>query len=230
MTVRQTDPPGHRQTASQPAGEALCGQSGVGGAVEDAGLCESWGYRSDHSNPCLHVKKYPERARERMLSPEELGQLGEALNRHDCSPYVVAAIKLLILTGARLSEVLSMRCDQIDLERGEARLAVHKTARQTGSKTIHLPPPVLKVLEDLARVDVNPHVIVGHVKGARLVNLQKPWRGIRADAGLDEVRIHDLRHCFASIAASSGMVLHIIGKMLGHSQSQTTHRFAHLAV
>jgi len=193
------------------------------------GLCESWGYRPDHSNPCLHVKKFPERARERMLSPEELGQLGEALNRHDGSPYVVAAIKLLILTGARLSEVLSMRWDQVNIERGEARLAVHKTARQTGAKTIHLPPPALKVLEDLPRVDGNPHVIVGHVKGARLVNLQKPWRAIRADAGLDDVRIHDLRHCFASIAASSGMGLHIIGKMLGHSQPQTTHRYAHLA-
>jgi integrase len=164
-----------------------------------------------------------------MLSPEELGQLGEALNRHDGSPYVVAAIKLLILTGARLSEVLSMRWDQVNIERGEARLAVHKTARQTGAKTIHLPPPALKVLEDLPRVDGNPHVIVGHVKGARLVNLQKPWRAIRADAGLDDVRIHDLRHCFASIAASSGMGLHIIGKMLGHSQPQTTHRYAHLA-
>jgi len=87
----------------------------------------------------------------------------------------------------------------------------------------------LAVLADLPRVEGNPYVIVGNVAGARLVNLQKSWRAIRKAAGLDDVRLHDLRHAFASVAASSGMGLPIIGKMLGHTQAATTHRYAHLA-
>jgi integrase len=82
---------------------------------------------------------------------------------------------------------------------------------------------------DLPRLDDNPYVIVGAKPGAALVNLEKPWREIRRAAGLDDVRLHDLRHAFASVAASSGMGLPIIGKMLGHSQPATTARYAHLA-
>jgi integrase len=100
---------------------------------------------------------------------------------------------------------------------------------KTGAKTLHFPAPALAVLADLPRVEGNPFVIVGNVTGARLVNLEKPWRAIRKAAGLNNVRLHDLRHAFASVAASSGMGLPIIGKMLGHTQAATTHRYAHLA-
>lgn len=192
-------------------------------------LAEVWGYRADHTNPCRHVKKYAEVKRERMLSAQELGRLGEALRGFNGSPYAVAAIKLLVFTGARLSEILSLQWEQIDFTRGEVRLANHKTSRTSGAKTIHLPPPALEVLANLPRLEGNPHVIVGKVEGAHMVNLQKPWRSIRRAAVLEDVRLHDLRHCFASIAASSGMSLPIIGKMLGHSQPQTTSRYAHLA-
>jgi integrase len=85
------------------------------------------------------------------------------------------------------------------------------------------------VFAELPRVEGNPHVIIGGVQGAALVNLEKPWRAIRKAAGLEDVRLHDLRHAFASVAAASGMGLPIIGKMLGHSQAQTTQRYAHLA-
>ena len=192
-------------------------------------LAEAWGYRPDHSNPCLHVKKYREKARERMLSAEELGRLGEALRGFNGSPYAVAAIKLLVFTGARLSEVLRLQWEQVDFERGEVRLADHKTSRTRGAKTLHLPPPALEVLATLPRLENNPYVIVGKVEGAHMVNLQKPWRSIRRAAGLEDVRIHDLRHAFASIAASSGLSLPIIGKVLGHSQPQTTCRYPHLS-
>jgi integrase len=84
-------------------------------------------------------------------------------------------------------------------------------------------------LAELPRLDGNPHVIVGQKAGAAMVNLEKPWRAIRAVGGLKDVRLHDLRHAFASVAASSGMGLPIIGKMLGHTQAATTHRYAHLA-
>src|SRR5205085_2933071 len=131
----------------------------------------------------------------------------------------------MVFTGARLGEVLGLRWEWIDFERGEARLPDSKT----GAKTLHLPPPALAVLADLPRLDGNPHVIVGHKAGAALTDLQTPWQSIRKTAGLDDVRLHDLRHAFASVAASSGMGLPIIGKMLGHTQAATTHRYAHLA-
>jgi integrase len=188
-------------------------------------LAERWGLRPDGSNPCRHAEKFAERKRERMLSPAELACLGEALAAYDGSPYAVAAVKLLVFTGARLGEVLGLRWDWIDFERGEARLPDSKT----GAKTLHLPPPARAVLAELLRFDGNPHVIAGAKVGAALVNLEKPWRAIRKAAGLDDVRLHDLRHAFASVAASSGMGLPIIGKMLGHTQAATTHRYAHLA-
>jgi integrase len=188
-------------------------------------LAERWKMRPPGSNPCRGLEKFKERKVERFLSVSELGRLGDALRSYELSPYAVAAIKLLVFTGARLGEVLALRWDRINFERGEVRLEDSKT----GAKTLHLPPPALEVLLGLPRTEGNPHVIVGAKAGAPLVNLEKPWQSIRNTAGLDDVRLHDLRHAFASIAASSGMGLPIIGKMLGHSQAATTARYAHLA-
>ena len=114
-------------------------------------LAERWGWRPDGSNPCRHVEKFAERKRERMLSPAELARLGDALAAHGGSPYAVAAVKLLVFTGARLGEVLGLRWEWIDFERGEARLPDSKT----GAKTLHLPPPALAVLAALPRLDGN---------------------------------------------------------------------------
>ena len=95
-------------------------------------------------------------------------------------------------------------------------------------KILHLPPPALTVLAEIPKIEGNPFVIVGERAGRHLVNAEKPWRTLRAAAGLDDLRLHDLRHGFASVAASSGMGLPIIGKILGHTQAQTTQRYAHL--
>jgi integrase len=154
-----------------------------------------------------------------------LGRLGEALAGYTGSLFVVALVKLLVFTGARLNEILTLEWSWVDMTLGEARLPDSKT----GAKIVHLPPPALSVLADLPRVEGNPFVIVGERTGRHLVNAEKPWRAIRTTAGLEDVRLHDLRHAFASVAATSGMGLPIIGKMLGHSQMQTTHRYAHLA-
>lgn len=191
--------------------------------------CEHNGFRSDHTNPALHVELYKERKRERFLSPAEISHLGEVLAEFEQedgqNPFVIAAIRLLILTGARLSEILTLRWEWIDFDNSRIRLPDSKTS----AKTIYLNSVALQVLDDLPRYEENPHVICGLKKGTCLVNLQKPWRAIRTKAGLENVRIHDLRHSFASIAVANGMSLPMIGKLLGHSQPQTTARYAHLA-
>lgn len=209
-------------------------------------LAEIWGWRPDASNPCRHVRKYREEKRTRFLSETELARLGEVLRRAEMdgflllppragkrdtdkripiSRYAVAATRLLILTGARTGEILGLKWDWIDLEDGIAKLPDSKT----GEKAIMLPPPALAVLDQLPRIEGNPHVIVGGKLGAALVNLKKPWGAIREAAGLEEVRGHDLRHGFASIGAASGLTLETIGALLGHSQPSTTLRYVHFA-
>jgi integrase len=185
-------------------------------------FAERIGERPDGSNPCRHVERFPQRRRERFLSADELGRLGDVLTAYRGSPYHPATIKLLIFTGARLGEVLGLRWEWIDAHRGEARLPDSKT----GAKTLHLPPPALEVLAGLPRIEGEPHVL-GARRGTTFI--EAPWRRIRATADLADVRLHDLRHAFASVAASAGMGLPIIGKMLGHTQAQTTQRYAHLA-
>ena len=201
-------------------------------------LAEVWGWRPDGSNPCRHVQKYPEKKRKRFLSPAELASLGEALRLAESGeltdgdgnliavwPYAVPAIRLLILTGARKSEILELKWDWIDFENARINLPDSKT----GEKPIHLGAAALEVLNGIPRVEGNPHVIVGTKEGGHFVNLKDPWGAIRKAAGLDDVRIHDLRHSFASVGASGGMSLPIIGALLGHTQAATTQRYAHLA-
>ena len=190
---------------------------------------EKHGLRPDGSNPCRHVEKYREDRRERFLSQAELGRLGEALREAErdksCSPWVVAAIRLLTFTGARRNEILMLRWDHVSEEHRSLMLPDSKTGR----KAVHLNAPALAVLQAVPRLQGNPYVICGERPGRHLVNLEKPWRRIRKAAKLDDVRLHDLRHSFASVAASGGQSLVMIGKMLGHSQPTTTARYAHLA-
>jgi integrase len=192
-------------------------------------LAEEWGLRPDGSNPCRHVKKYREQKRERYLSQDELQRLGQTLieaqqaNTEDS--YFLAAIGLLILTGARLREIQTLRWDYVDFTSGVLRLPDSKT----GAKLVYLNAGAIDLLRTIPRLNDNPHVIAGQKPGAHLVELQKPWRRIRAQADLKNLRIHDLRHSFASVAAGTGMSLPMIGKLLGHTQPNTTARYVHLA-
>jgi integrase len=192
-------------------------------------LAEEWGLRPYGSNPCRHVTKFRELKRERYLTLEELHRLGTALTDAQASqtesPFVIAAVGLLILTGARLGEILTLRWDFVDLENRVLRLPDSKT----GAKLIYLNDAAIKLLRAMPSLDGNQHVIAGQRPGSHLVELQKPWRRIRTKAKLPDVRIHDLRHSFASVAAGMGMSLPMIGKLLGHSQPATTARYAHLA-
>ncbi|MFT4792830.1 MAG: integrase [Paracoccaceae bacterium] len=207
-------------------------------------LAELWGWRDDGSNPCRHVRKNVEAKRKRFLSPKELAALGEALARAEAdgaltlppsveraekrvpiAPAAIAAIRLLILTGARKDEIQSLRWDWVDMEGGRLNLPDSKT----GEKAVPLGAAALAILSVIPRVEGNPHVIVGGKPGAALVNLKDPWGAIREVAGLEDVRIHDLRHSFASVGAAGGLSLPIIGAILGHTQASTTQRYAHLS-
>ena len=192
-------------------------------------LAEMWGLRPDGSNPYRHVKKYKEEKRERYLSTDELARLGEVLRQCEQegieSASTINLIRLLMLTGCRLSEIQTLKWEYVDFE----NKALHLPDSKTGVKTVHLGPPALKVLIEIERIEGNPWVITGKLENTHLQEPQRPWRRIRARAGLDDVRIHDLRHTFASVAVSGGQGLPMIGQMLGHTQVQTTARYAHLA-
>ena len=190
---------------------------------------ELWGIRQDGSNPCRHVKRFREGRRERFLSDEEYRRLGAVLRDAESTGVVaasaIAAIRLLMLTGCRLSEILTLRWEHVALEAAKLRLPDSKT----GAKVVHLGEPAVEVLRGIAPVEGNPWVIAGRRPGSRVASLHFPWGRIRNRADLDDVRLHDLRHSFASGGLLVGEGLPMIGKLLGHSQVQTTARYAHLA-
>ncbi|WP_278924541.1 site-specific integrase [Pseudophaeobacter profundi] len=190
-------------------------------------LAEIWGLRPDGSNPCRHVPKYREVKRERYLNQNELQRLGHVLSEVERdgteTPFVVAAFRLLLLTGCRLGEIQTLKWDYIT----DTGMELPDT--KTGARRIPLPQPARDLLTHLPRSPGNPYVIEGKIAGKYATDLQHPWRRIRARAGLAGVRIHDLRHTYASNAVSSGMPIQMVGRLLGHSQIQTTMRYAHLA-
>lgn len=204
-------------------------------------------------NPARGIDKYPERGRERFLTTDELGRLGDALREAETvglpwvvddtkstakhapreakrrtviDPFATAAIRLLILTGARLREILELKWEYVDFERGLLLLPDSKT----GAKSIILNAPAFAVLAGLNRVGA--YVIAGQSAGTDgerpRADLNRPWRSIAKRAGLAGVRIHDLRHTHASFGAGAGLGLPIIGKLLGHGRASTTQRYAHL--
>lgn len=210
------------------------------------GLAERWGMRPDGSNPAKNIDRFKEAKRERFLSSAELARLWSVLDSADARSQVsssaLGAIKLLILTGRRLSEVLSLKWDWIDLDAKAMRLPDTKS----GALLVSLADSSIGILKEL-RVEaeriaaervkegekleehINPFVIAGQRLNQPLVNLQKPWRTVRAMAGLSDVRLHDLRHTYASVGAGIGMSLPLLGRLLGHTQAATTSRYAHLA-
>ena len=227
-------------------------------------------------SPTKGLERNAERSRERYLTPDELRRLGRVLREAETTglpwavdetgpnakhlpktnrarvldPHAVAAIRLLMLTGARLREILEARWDYIDWDRGMMFLPDSKTGR----KTLYVSDVAMNILESIPRVAGNPHIIPGDKKGAPRADLKRPWSAIVRAAGLlkagekpdpkakageqrkrkrvseaqPSIRIHDLRHTFAATGAGSSLGLPVIGKLLGHSQARTTQRYAHL--
>jgi integrase len=218
--------------------------------------------RSD--NPATGLDRYPENPRERYLTRDELKRLGAALEQAGTvglpwvvdetkknakhiqktgritivDPYAVAAIKLLILTGARLREILTAKWDYMDWDRSVMFLPDSKTGR----KTLYLSTPALSILRELPHEKKNPYIFPGDVKGKPRADLKRPWAAICQASGLVEyvqegkklskarpsVRLHDLRHTFAATGAGLSLGLPLIGRLLGHSQPSTTQRYAHV--
>jgi integrase len=200
-------------------------------------------------NPARRIEQFKEHRRERFLTGRELERLGSAIRDAETKgiPWDVnegkpkakhlpkaknrftkiglsaaAAIRLLLFTGCRLREILHLKWEHVDLERGLLFLADSKTGR----KTVILNAPALAVLTGLDRLGA--HVVPGDDPEKPRADLKRPWEAVVRRAGLEGVRLHDLRHTYASFGAGGGLGLPIIGKLLGHTQASTTQRYAHL--
>ena len=193
-------------------------------------LARGWGIAPEGCNPCRSIPMNPKRRRERFLTDAEFTRLGQVLDEVSgkgsrVSAGAVATIRILMLTGCRRNEILTLRWEHVDLDASEIHLADGKT----GARTVHLSPAAVRVLDALPRKPGNPWVIPGRKPGTHMTDIDGAWETVRARAGLDDVRIHDIRHSFASRALALGEGLPIIGRLLGHRRVETTARYAHLA-
>lgn len=188
-------------------------------------LAEHWGYRPKQSNPVRGITRFKESPRERYLIESEIRRLFDTLDAAEATelPSAILAIRLLMLTGARLSEILTLEWNQLAPDCRTARLPQSKT----GAKTLVFPPMAASLLSAAPKVIDNPFVIPGGKRGSHLVDLQRPWQRVRRAAGIPDVRLHDLRHTFASMAVMNGVPLTTVGELLGHTKPETTKRYAH---
>jgi integrase len=180
------------------------------------------------------VKKLPKRTMERFLSEAEAARLFDTLTAMEAEGAVqrvhADVVKVLLLTGARRSEIANLRWDEVDLGRGLLTLAPgrHKSGGAQGVKHITLNAPAAAVIAERPRIGAFVFPAPLAEKKGCDAGLGKAWERIRARADLQDVRLHDLRHSFASFGAAGGASLLLIGKALGHSQAATTARYAHL--
>jgi integrase len=186
------------------------------------------GLRPAASNPARGIKMYREKARERFLSETEISAAADAIEQAErggkIGPFGAAGLRLALFTGARSGEITAIQWGHIDWQRKLVRLPDGKTNEP---RTIHLSDAAVEVLKTVPRV--GPFVIAGSGTEQPYKNLSRAWIVARAYAGLDDVRLHDLRHSYASLAAGRGVPLQMIGKLLGHRVVATTQRYAHLA-
>jgi integrase len=188
-------------------------------------LAVQWGWRSD--NPVIGVEKYQEYKRHRWLDAEEAQRLFSALGTY-YNQSVANAIRLLLLTGSRRNEALHATWEQFDLEKGVWTKPAH-TTKQRRMEHLPLSSQVIEMLKSMKAEADSSFLFPGKVPGKPLQEIKKAWDTIRKKAGLPDVRLHDLRHTYASHLVSSGLSLSIVGKLLGHTQASTTQRYAHLA-
>ena len=186
-------------------------------------LAVQWGYLE--KNPCQGIAKFKENnQRHRYLSEDELRRMFAAMESEP-NQVIVAALKFLLLTGIRKEEGLQAKWEHVDLERGSLFLPETKSGR---SRYVVLNPEALAILRAQTPIPGNPYVFPGRVQGQPLNNPIKGFKRILAAAGIENLRIHDLRHSFASLAVNAGATLYDVQHLLGHASPQTTQRYAHL--
>jgi integrase len=186
-------------------------------------LARRWGFVPEgHPNPARDIDRFKEQKRDRWVTPEELPRLAQAINEEP-NESARFALWLYLLTGARKTELLTARWEHIDWTRAELKLPDTKAGR------VHYVPlsaPAMALLREIPRVEGNPFVLPGKLAGAHLVNISKPWNRVRAAAGVEDVRLHDLRRTVGSWLAQAGNSLHLIGRVLNHSNQSTTAVYA----
>ena len=183
---------------------------------------EAWSYRPEDSNPCKDIRRYRQARFERFLSPQEYRRLGEVIDRHEADrPLHVAAVRLLLLTGCRKSEILTLEWRFYR----EGRLYLEDS--KTGPRTIWLCEAARDVLDHLPRSGQSVFPVKGY--RAPWMWLDRFWKEVRSEAGLEDVRLHDLRHSYASMALLSGESVRALGRLLGHEKPTTTLKYAHLS-
>jgi integrase len=191
-------------------------------------LAERWGWNTQGSNPCKQVEKFTERARQRFLSAREISAVQMALRDLQLAGLITQsaanALRMLLLTGARSSEITGAKWDWVNWEQKVLQLPDSKT----GPKQIYLGEASLTTLKLQSKVTHGTFIFAGRDADKPIVNLRKPWLRVCEKAGIGKVRIHDLRHTAASVAVAAGASLAVVGKLLGHTQAQTTLRYAHL--
>ncbi|HCP64120.1 MAG TPA: hypothetical protein DIU09_05975, partial [Hyphomonadaceae bacterium] len=208
------------------------GQTSAGGLIRSFSAMMSWAVRNglSETNPCIGVEKFKPGRRERFLTTEEarnlLAKLVVLTENAEIDESHATIIRLLLFTGARKSEILGLMWNELDLERG--RIVLPRGRSKTGEKVIPLNSASLAELTDRPR---SSRYVFPSLTGSDgpTVGLYKSWEKVRQSLNLQGVRLHDLRHSFASFAAARGASLYVIGKALGHTQASTTQRYAHLS-
>ncbi len=188
-------------------------------------LAKKWGVPGTAKNPTTGLKTAPDVCRERFLSPDEAQRLLSALDT-DENEVAAAAIKMLLFTGARRNEITYAKWEFVNWEK---RTLLVPRAKSGRPRSIHLNSAALELLKSLPRLEDNPYIFPSPVTGRPSPSMHFPWFRIRERAGLLDLRLHDLRHSFASFLVNQGVSLYVVQGLLGHTQARTTQRYAHLA-
>jgi integrase len=195
-------------------------------------LAELWELRPAGSNPCVRLSANSERKRRRYLTRDELKRLLAALDTFAEAGVrwrFAQLVRLLLVTGCRVREVMCARWEWVDLEASVLVVPAdaHKTGQDGSERKIHLPPAACLILRELRRRS-NTEWLIGGDDDGHLIGYWRMWDALLEQAGITNLRIHDLRHNFASLGVSAGLSLPQIGGLLGHASPQTTQRYAHL--
>ena len=188
---------------------------------------QQWEFMSSKRNPCSNVTKFKTLAKERFLTDNEINRLVDTLDQFEgaCLAHknAITVVRLLMMTGCRKNEITRLRWNELFLDEGVLKLKDSKT----GKKEVILSDDAIKILSAASRNN-SDYIFPGQDGISPIQGLQKIWQRIRHVADLQDVRIHDLRHTFASVAVSNGASFYEVGRLLGHASVQSTQRYAHL--